>query len=40
MWIKDNEMVLQRPAVGMYPTQQEVDERVFDSEMNRNFLQI
>ena len=26
MWIKDNGMVLQRPAVGRYPTQQEVND--------------
>ena len=36
MWIKDNEIVLQRPAVGMYPTQQEVDDlkNVFEFDEN------
>ena len=26
MWIKDNEMILERPAVGRYPTQQQINE--------------
>ena len=36
MWIKDNEIVLQRPPVGKYPTQEEVEElkNVYDFDEN------
>ncbi len=36
MWIKDNEIILQRPSVGKYPTQEEVEElkNVYDLDEN------
>ncbi len=38
MWIKDNEMVLQRPAVGRYPTRQQFEELKNVYEFDENGL--